>query len=266
MSEVLGIDVGGTGIKAAMVDTERGTLLTDRVRVETPQPARPDAVAAATAALVDGLGGRGLTGIGFPAAVLAGVTMTAANVDKAWIDAPGQQLFTTALGRPVVLMNDADAAGLAEMRFGAGAGTHGVVLLLTLGTGIGSALFVDGQLVPNTELGHLEIRGKDAETRASAAVRERKGLSWTRWATRLDEYLDRVDALFWPDLVILGGGVSKHADRFVPLLTSRVRVVPATLQNEAGIVGAAVRARELQPQRAARRPAGSGRARGSSQA
>jgi polyphosphate glucokinase len=256
MSEVLGIDVGGTGIKAALVDAERGTLLTERIRVETPHPSKPDAVAAATAALVDGLGGDGLTGIGVPAAVLGGVTKTAANVDKSWIEAPAEQIFAAALGRPVVLMNDADAAGLAEMRFGAGAGVPGVVMLLTLGTGIGSALFVDGRLVPNTELGHLEIRGKDAETRAAASVRERKGLSWKRWAQRLDEYLDRIEALFWPDLVILGGGVSRHADRFIPLLESRVKVVGATLQNEAGIVGAAVRAAELHPERPpARRPA-----------
>ena len=212
-------------------------------------------MAAATAALVDGLGEGGQAGIGLPAAVLDGVTKTAANVDKSWIDAPAEEIFATALGRPVMLMNDADAAGLAEMRFGAGAGVNGVVLMLTLGTGIGSALFLDGRLVPNTELGHLEIRGKDAETRASAAVRERRGLSWRRWAGRLDEYLDRVEALFWPDLVIFGGGVSKHADRFVPHLTSKVKVVPAALRNEAGIVGAATRAAELNPSAAGARRA-----------
>jgi polyphosphate glucokinase len=243
--EVLGIDVGGTGIKAAMVDVERGALVTERVRVETPHPARPDALAAATAALVDGLGGREAAGIGFPSAILNGVTMTAANVDKSWIGTQAEEIFRAALGRPVVLLNDADAAGLAEMRFGAGAGERGVVLMLTLGTGIGSALFLDGRLVPNLELGHLEIRGKDAESRASAVARERKGLSWERWARRLDEFLHRVDALLWPDLIIIGGGVSKRADRFLPFLNTRPRLVPATLHNDAGIVGAALRVEEL---------------------
>jgi polyphosphate glucokinase len=254
--EVLGIDVGGTGIKAALVDVGRGTLVTDRVRVETPRPARPEAVAAAAAALVDGLGSS-LVGIGFPAVVLAGTTMTAANVDPAWVGAPAEDIFAAALGRPVTLLNDADAAGLAEVRFGAGAAQQGVVLMLTLGTGIGSALFLDGRLVPNTELGHLEIRGRDAEARASAVVREVRGLSWKRWASRLDEYLRRVDALFWPDLVILGGGVSKQASRFMPLLTTRPPVVAAQLHNDAGIVGAALRAVELagRPARARRPPA-----------
>jgi polyphosphate glucokinase len=262
MSEIVGIDVGGSGIKAALVDTTRGQLISERVRVETPQPSFPDVVAAATAEVVDGLGGSGPAGIGFPAAILGGVTMTAANIDKAWVHAPGQDIFSAALGRPVVLMNDADAAGLAEMRFGAGAGEQGVVLMLTLGTGIGSALFVDGQLVPNTELGHLEIRGKDGESRAAASVRERKNLSWERWARRLDEYIHRVDALFWPDLIILGGGVSKRAEKFMSFLTARPRLVVATLHNEAGIVGAAVRAAESMPRtpaprrRTSRPPAG----------
>jgi polyphosphate glucokinase len=240
----LGIDIGGTGIKAGEVDTERGDLLTARIRVLTPHPASPDAVATATAALIEPLG-RGLpVGIGFPAAVRDGTTLTAANVDHAWIGRPAEALFRAALGRPAVVINDADAAGLAEMRFGAGRGVDGVVLLLTLGTGIGSALFVDGRLVPNTELGHLELRGKDAEHRASASVRDLKRLSWKAWAARLDEYLRMVDRLFYPDLIILGGGVSKDADRFVPLLTGSARVVPAALRNEAGIVGAALWAAE----------------------
>jgi polyphosphate glucokinase len=258
--ELLGIDVGGSGIKAAMVDVDSGELLTERVRVETPQPSRPEAVAAAAAALVDGLGGRGPVGIGFPAVVINGRTMSAANVDKSWVGADGERTFASALGRTVTLMNDADAAGLAEVRFGAGAGVMGVVLILTLGTGIGSALFLDGNLVPNTELGHLEIRGKDAETRASSAARERHGLSWQRWAKRLNEYLGRVDALFSPDLIILGGGVSKKAEKFLPFINARPRVVAATLHNDAGIVGAALRAAEVQkvpppraPRAAARR-------------
>jgi len=236
----IGIDVGGTGIKAAEVETEDGSLLTPRSRVLTPHPATPDAVAAAAAALIEPLGRELPVGIGFPAVVRDGTTVTAANVDAGWIGLHAQALFATALGRPAVMLNDADAAGLAEVRFGAGRGVPGVVLLLTLGTGIGSALFLDGRLVPNTELGHLELRGKDAELRASAAVRDEKRLSWKAWAARLDEYLMMVEHLFSPDLIILGGGVSKDADRFVPRLTVGTRVVPAALRNEAGIVGAAL--------------------------
>ena len=240
----IGIDVGGTGIKAAEVDTAEGVLLTPRSRVLTPHPATPDAVATAAAALIEPLGRELPVGIGFPAAVRDGTTLTAANVDEGWIGMHAQALFGGALGRPVVVLNDADAAGLAEVRFGAGRGVAGVVLLLTLGTGIGSALFVDGRLVPNTELGHLELRGKDAEQRASASVRDEKRLSWKAWAARLDEYLTMVERLFYHDLIILGGGVSKDADRFLPLLTLRARVVAAALRNEAGIVGAALLAAE----------------------
>jgi polyphosphate glucokinase len=242
--ECIGIDVGGSGIKAGVVDTERGALTGRRVRLPTPQPASPDAVVEAAAALAGPLGGGLPVGIGFPAAVRGGTTLTAANVDPAWIGLPAEERFSVALGRPVVVLNDADAAGLAEVRFGAGRAVPGVVLLLTLGTGIGSALFIDGRLVPNTELGHLELRGKDAEHRAAASVRDARHLSWKAWAGRLDEYLDMVERLFFPDLIILGGGVSKDADRFVPLLTTRARVVPATLRNEAGIVGAALWAAE----------------------
>jgi polyphosphate glucokinase len=171
--------------------------------------------------------------------------MAAANIHKSWIGVNAVEAFTEAVGRPVVVLNDADAAGLAEMRFGAGKGVSGVVLMLTLGTGIGSALFVDGALVPNLELGHIEIRGKDAERRASAGARDRKGLSWAQWAPLLNEYLDRIDQLIWPDLVILGGGVSKRGEKYIPLLDVRPPLVAATLLNEAGIVGSAVRAREL---------------------
>jgi polyphosphate glucokinase len=240
----VGIDVGGSGIKAGVVDTEHGALLGPRTRVPTPHPASPDAVVAAAAALIAPLGEALPVGIGFPAAVRDGVTLTAANVDPSWIGLPAAERFSAALGRPVVVLNDADAAGLAEVRFGAGRGVEGVVLLLTLGTGIGSALFIDGRLVPNTELGHLELRGKDAEHRAAASVRDLKRLSWKVWAARLDEYIGMVERLFFPDLIILGGGVSKDADRFVPLLTGGSRVVPAELRNEAGIVGAALWAAE----------------------
>ena len=242
--QMIGIDIGGSGIKAAIVETETGELTTPRVRVETPQPSTPKAVAKTTAKLVADLPGELSAGIGFPAVVLRGVVKTAANIDAAWIDTQADTLFADALGRSLVVGNDADAAGLAEMRFGAGRGEQGTVLMLTLGTGIGSALFRDGTLVPNTELGHLQVRGKDAEHRAAASIKERKGLSWHAWGKLLAEYLETVDALFSPDLVILGGGISKDADRFIGELPKRVRCVPAALQNRAGIVGAAMLAAE----------------------
>jgi polyphosphate glucokinase len=238
---IVGIDIGGSGIKAGVVDSERGELVGERLRIATPDPASPDAVARATAELVDGLAPGAPVGIGFPAVVCDGTTLTAANVDPAWIGMAAEDLFSTALGRPCAMVNDADAAGLAEVRFGAGRGVGGVVLVLTLGTGIGSALFVNGALVPNTELGHLELHGVDAETRAAASARKREGLSWESWARRLDAYLAHVEALFWPDLVILGGGVSKQPERFLPLLTPRrATVVAASLGNRAGVVGAAL--------------------------
>jgi polyphosphate glucokinase len=242
--EMIGIDVGGTGIKAAIVETASGELTTARVRVETPQPATPKAVAKATAGLVAEMP-RGLSaGVGFPAVIVGGVVKTAANVDHSWIGTPADELFSETLGRALVVGNDADAAGLAEMRFGAGRGQAGTVLMLTLGTGIGSALFRDGVLLPNTELGHLQVRGKDAERRAAASIKETKGLSWHAWSKRLAEYVDTIDALLWPDLVIIGGGVSKDADKFIHELPSRVKCVPAALQNQAGIVGAAMLAAE----------------------
>jgi polyphosphate glucokinase len=243
---LIGVDIGGTGIKAGIVDARRGVLVSERVRVATPQPASPEAVVAATTELVAGLGpDEGPIGIGVPGAIVGGRVMTAANIDASWVGAQASALFGEAIGRPCVVLNDADAGGIAEIRFGAGRGVKGVILFLTLGTGIGSALFVDGELVPNTEFGHIEIRGKDAETRASAGARERRGLSFAQWAPLLDEYLGRIDALVWPDLVILGGGISKRAEKFLPLLSARPPVVAATLQNNAGIVGAALRARQV---------------------
>lgn len=235
----LGIDVGGSGIKAALVDTAAGAFIGDRIRVETPQPATPAAVVDATRRIADQLAHDGPVGIGFPAPVVGGVTTLAANVDPAWIGAPAEVLFSDALGRPAVLVNDADAAGLAEVAFGAARGVGGVVIVLTLGTGIGSALIHDGVLVPNLELGHVEVRGKEAEHRASAAVREGKGLSWDAWADRLSEVMRVYDRLFWPDLFILGGGVSRKAERFIHLLDVRPPVRAATLENRAGIIGAA---------------------------
>ncbi|HET6173276.1 MAG TPA: ROK family protein [Gaiellales bacterium] len=242
--EMIGIDVGGTGIKAAVVDTTTGELTTPRVRVETPQPATPKAMIKATAGLVADLPRQLSAGMGFPAVVLDGVVKTAANIDSSWIETPAGPRFSEALGRPLVIGNDADAAGLAEMRFGAGRGESGTVLMLTLGTGIGSALFRDGLLVPNTEFGHLQLRGKDAERRAAASVRVSKNLSWHAWSKRLAEYVDAIDALLWPDLVIIGGGISKESDKFIHDLPSRVKCVPAVLQNQAGIVGAATLAAE----------------------
>jgi polyphosphate glucokinase len=242
--QMIGIDVGGSGIKAAIVETTTGELTTPRVRLETPQPATPKAMAKATASVVAELPPELAAGVGFPAVVLDGVVKTAANIDQSWIDVQVDALFADALGRRLTVGNDADAAGLAEMRFGAGRGEAGTVLMLTLGTGIGSALFRDGALVPNTELGHLQIRGKDAERRAAASIKERKGLSWQEWSKLLSEYLEEIDALLWPDLVIIGGGISKDADRFINDLPRRVRCVPAALQNRAGIVGAAMLAAE----------------------
>ena len=244
MAQVLGIDIGGTGIKGAPVDVDRGTLAADRYRLLTPQPAVPAAVADVVGQVVAKFGGEGMVGATFPAVIRGGVAETAANVDKSWIGEGVAKAFERTTGRPFVVLNDADAAGLAEMRFGAGRDKQGVVMLVTLGTGIGTALFVDGTLVPNTELGHLELRGKEAEKRASEIVRENKNLGWKKWGQRVDEYLQHLEMLFSPDLFIIGGGVSKKSAKFFEFLKTRVPVVPAQLLNEAGIVGAAVAAVE----------------------
>lgn len=241
MAHVLGIDIGGTGIKAAPVDTATGQLLAERQKVATPHPATPGAVADVVAQLVRDFGWTGPAGATFPGVVVGGVVQTAANVDHAWIGVDAMKQFGAATGLTVTVLNDADAAGVAEMRFGAGKGVGGTVLLLTFGTGIGSALFTDGVLVPNTEFGHIEVRGKDAEKRASELIREAHDLSWGAWAGRVEEYLTHVEALLSPELIIIGGGVSRRAEKFLPLLTGlRAQVVPATLQNDAGIVGAAL--------------------------
>ena len=242
MSTALGIDVGGSGIKAAIVDLDRGEFVGERIRVETPHPATPDAVVATTAQLVAQFDHSGPIGIGFPSPIVGGVTTLAANIDPQWVGAHAEELFAGALGQPVTVINDADAAGLAEATYGAAKGVQGVVILLTLGTGIGSALIHDGVLVPNTEMGHIQVRGKDAERRAAASVREEHDLSWHKWAEHLSEVINVIDRLFWPDLVLLGGGVSRKADKFVPLLDVRPPVQPATLENAAGIVGAATAA------------------------
>ena len=239
----LGIDIGGTGIKGAPVDVDTGQLLTDRTKIDTPRPAAPEAVADVVKKLVDTFAWSGPIGITFPGVVTDGVTRTAANLDKGWIGLDAAALLGQAAGGPARVMNDADAAGVAEMTFGAGVGEPGTVLMLTFGTGIGSALFVKGVLVPNTEFGHIEIRGRDAETRASERAKTEHDLSWAKWAERVEEYLQRVEALLAPSLIIVGGGVSRQADRWVPRLTGiRAPIVPAAMQNDAGIVGAAMAA------------------------
>jgi polyphosphate glucokinase len=243
MGHVLGIDIGGSGVKAAPVDTAAGTLLAERRKVDTPQPSTPDAVAEVAARLVSDFGWTGKAGVTFPGVVVDGVILTAANVDRSWIGVDAAKLFGAATGLQVRVLNDADAAGVAEVRFGAGKGQRGTVLMLTLGTGIGSALFTDGRLVPNTEFGHIEIRGKDAERRASEHAREAGELSWGDWAGRVDEYLEHMEALLSPSLIIIGGGVSRKSDKFLPRLTGlRARIVPAAMLNDAGIVGAAMTA------------------------
>ena len=241
--QALGIDIGGTGIKAAPVDLDTGTFAADRVKIATPRPAVPDAVAEVVHKLVETFSWSGPTGITFPGVVINGVTRTAANLDKAWIGLDARTLLAKAAGQEVRLLNDADAAGIAEMTFGAGKYEPGTVHMVTFGTGIGSALFVDGVLVPNTEFGHLEIRGKDAEERASERAKTAQDLSWKHWARNVNEYLEHIEALLSPQLIIVGGGISKQSDKFLPLLTGlHARVVPAAMYNDAGITGAAMAA------------------------
>jgi len=242
-----GIDIGGSGIKGCPVDLDAGTFAAERRRTPTPSPSTPAAVAAVVAEIVDGFGEAGAgvpVGVTFPAVIQHGVARTAANVDKSWVDTDVAALLREQLGRSVRVVNDADAAGYAETRFGAAKGVQGTVFMATLGTGIGSALIVDGVLVPNTELGHLEVDGKDAETRAADSVRDAEGLSWEQWAKRLTRYFGAIERLFWPDLIVVGGGVSKKADKFLPLLDLRTPIVPSTLRNDGGIIGAALLAVE----------------------
>ncbi len=244
VATAFGVDIGGSGIKGAIVDLDSGELLTERKKYLTPQPSTTDAVADMVARLVTEASWTGLVGATFPAVIKRGVALTAANVDKSWIGTDADAVFTKATGCDVTVLNDADAAGLAEVRYGAAKGVPGVVILLTFGTGIGSGLFLDGELVPNTELGHLEIDGRDAEKRAAASAKDNEGLSYRQWAKRVQRYLVHVEALFSPDLFVLGGGVSKAADKWVPLLDLRTPVKPAELLNNAGIVGAALAAAE----------------------
>ncbi|MGA5170603.1 MULTISPECIES: polyphosphate--glucose phosphotransferase [Streptomyces] len=241
---VFGVDIGGSGIKGAPVDLERGDLAEPRHKVLTPHPATPDGVAGCVAEVVEHFGWSGPVGVTFPGVVTGSTIRTAANVDKGWIGVDAAALIGERLsGMPITVLNDADAAGIAEMTFGAGRGRKGAVIMLTFGTGIGSALFTDGRLVPNTELGHLELDGHEAEKRASTKAKEDKDLSWEEWAHRVRKYLAHLEMLFSPELFIVGGGVSRKAEKFVPLLTDvRAEIVPAELQNNAGIVGAAMAA------------------------
>ena len=241
MSVVLGIDIGGSGVKAATVDTEAGTMLSDRHRIVTPSPATPDAVADVARQLVEHHEWSGPVGIGFPGVVQNGVVRTAANLHKKWIDLDADSVFTEVVGCDVKMINDADAAGLAEVRFGAGAGVDGTVIMLTLGTGIGSAVFTDGKLVANTEFGHLDMGGKIAEDRASSRIKDEKDLSYKKWGGAVEDVLQEMEKLFWPELFILGGGISKEFHEFAEYLDKvRTPVIPAQMRNKAGIVGAAL--------------------------
>lgn len=239
---LLGIDIGGTGIKGAVVDTSEGELATERLRIDTPHPATPEAVADVVRQIVEHFEWTDPLGCTFPGVVRRGVIATAANVDDAWVGVDAAALFTEATGCRSTVVNDADAAGLAEIRHGAGKGRPGTVLLLTLGTGIGSALFTDGVLVPNTEFGHLEVNGKEAEKRAAESIRENDDLSWHKWAKQLGHVLDALEALLGPELIIIGGGVSKKSGKFFPRLDTEAELVAAHLRNQAGIVGAAMAA------------------------
>lgn len=239
----LGIDIGGTGIKGAPVDLAKGEFVGERLRIATPEKSTPENVAEVVKQIVDHFDDQtsgAPVGVTLPSVVTHGIVRSAANIDKSWIDTNVEELFSDTLGRPVTVLNDADAAGVAELHYGAAKDAEGLVLLTTLGTGIGTALLTDGVLVPNTEFGHIELDGHDAETRASAVAREEQELSWEKWAKkRLQPYYAALEKLLSPDLIVVGGGVSKKADKFLPLLELRAPIVPAKLQNAAGIVGAA---------------------------
>jgi polyphosphate glucokinase len=240
LKKILGIDIGGSGVKGAIVDTKKGELITDRYRIPTPQPSTPEAVAKVLGKIVKHFNWKGPVGVGFPGVIQQGVARTAANVDNSWIDQDLNKLFSKATGCKVHVVNDADAAGMAEMKFGAGKGKKGTVLLVTVGTGLGTVIFSNGKLVPNLEMGHIILHGADAELYATDAARKKHDLDWDTWAKRFNEYLLRMEELVWPDKIIIGGGASKKDDKFFHHLTTKAKVVPAKLMNEAGIVGAAM--------------------------
>ncbi|MCP4434783.1 MAG: ROK family protein [Actinomycetia bacterium] len=246
---MVGVDIGGTGCKAALVDLLNGELASERQRIDTPHPATPDAVAQTVVRLLDVLGGADVIGLTVPAVVRGGVVRSAANIDPEWIGTDAVSLFSEALSTSCTVLNDADAAGIAEMRFGAGSGRNGVVVVVTLGTGIGTAVFTDGVLVPNTELGHIELKGMDAEQYAASSVRDREDLSWKRWGHRVGRYMALLEKLLSPELIIVGGGVSKKFDRYsdhmLEKTSGETEIVPAQSLNQAGIVGAAIAASRI---------------------
>ncbi|NBU23196.1 MAG: ROK family protein [Actinobacteria bacterium] len=245
--KAIGIDIGGTGIKAALVDTKKGILASERIRIETPHGGEPDAIAKACQEIVEKLDEKGNRSIGicFPAVVKHGHTQSAANVSKRWIGLDAHELFSHALKRQVHVLNDADAAGVAEMKYGAGKDEDGLVIMTTLGTGIGTSIFYDGKLIPNAELGHLNIDGVDYETKAAYSAMEREGLNFEQWAERLQRYYSHLESLLVPDLFIVGGGISKQAEKFLPLLNLKTRIIPAETKNSAGIIGAALMANKV---------------------
>lgn len=240
LKKILGIDIGGSGVKGAIVDTKKGKLITERYRIPTPQPSTPEAVAEVIGKISMHFKWNGPIGAGFPGVIQQGVARTAANVDKSWIDKDLNKLFSKVTGCKVHVVNDADAAGMAEMKFGAGKGYKGTLMLITVGTGLGTVLFTNGNLVPNMEMGHILLHGADAERYATDAARKRDNLDWDTWADRFNEYLLRIEELLWPDKFIIGGGASKKSEKFLSHLTTKAKVVPAKLMNEAGIVGAAM--------------------------
>jgi polyphosphate glucokinase len=242
-TKILGIDIGGSGVKGAVVNTKKGEMLTDRFRIPTPEPANPEAISEVIGEIVKHFKWTGPIGAGFPGVVQNGIIRTAANVDNSWINTDIDKLLSSVTGCPVNVVNDADAAGLAEMKFGAGRGNKGLVMLITVGTGLGTVMFAGGKLVPNLEMGHIILNGDDAEKYASDAARQNDHLSWTKWADRFNQYLKRIEDLTWPDLIIIGGGVSKKDELFRGLIKSRAKILPAVLQNNAGIVGAAYASR-----------------------
>lgn len=251
MSKAIGIDIGGTGIKGAVVNTKKGSLIGERIRFDTPEGATPEQVIATVAEMLQQIDVDKDTPVGicFPAIVKDGVTLSAANVSDQWLGLKAEKLFAKTLDRKVVLINDADAAGVAEIKYGAGQERKGLVLMVTLGTGIGTALFMNGKLIPNSELGHLEIDGVDYETMAAYSAKEREDLSFADWAKRLTKYFNQVDRLLSPDLIIVGGGISKQHEEFLPLIETKIQLVPAESKNNAGIIGAAFIARKrLKPE------------------